>query len=101
MLQFVGKIHGHEQGNPPNFLSFGRGPQFSGMAGLFGGGTPAPAPAPACEETYGLFPCSTSLGGTIILIFVYGQALLVGESTPSANWPRRALTLANAAKARG
>jgi len=88
----------HEQGTPPGFS---RRPQFSGMAGLFGGGTPAPAPAPACEETYGLFPCSTSLGGTIILIFVYGQALLVGESTPSANWPRRALTLANAAKARG
>ena len=55
-----------------------RGPQRKqGMAALFGGGTPAPAAA--CEETYGLFPCSTSLGGTIILIFVYGQALLVGE----------------------
>ncbi len=51
-----------------------------GMAELLGGGTPAPpAPAAACEETYGLFPCSTSLGGTVILIFVYGQALLVGE----------------------
>ena len=52
------------------------------LFGDVGGLSPTPTPAPAstgCEETYGFFPCSTSLGGSIVLIMVYGQTLLVGE----------------------
>ena len=63
------------------------------MAWLFGSPSmppstsPPPAPMAACEETYGIFPCSTSLSGSIILIVVYGQALLIGQSTLRARWP--------------
>ncbi|KAK9907616.1 hypothetical protein WJX75_007049 [Coccomyxa subellipsoidea] len=34
----------------------------------------------ACEETYGVFPCSTSLPGTIALMLAYGFMLLQGAS---------------------
>ena len=34
----------------------------------------------ACEETYGIFPCSTSLIGSIFLVFVYGMLLLKGAN---------------------
>jgi hypothetical protein len=64
------------------------------MAGLYGeppmppSTTPPPhAPMATCEETYGIFPCSTSLGGSIILIVVYGQALLIGQPTLRPRWP--------------
>jgi len=39
--------------------------------------TPAPI-SQGCEETYGIFPCSETLGGSIILCMVYGQMLLIG-----------------------
>jgi len=29
-----------------------------------------------CEETYGLFPCSSTLGGSLFLTFVYGAILM-------------------------
>lgn len=65
------------------------------MSWPFGGmphaSTPPPPPMAACEETYGFFPCSTSLGGSIILIVVYGQALLIGQSTP-CRWSPLQLT---------
>ena len=34
----------------------------------------------ACEETYGIFPCSTSLVGSIFLVCVYGMFLLKGAN---------------------
>lgn len=33
-----------------------------------------------CEETYGIFPCSTSLPGTLLLIAGYGYMLLQGAN---------------------
>jgi len=36
--------------------------------------------ASQCEETYGIFPCSTSLPGTILLIAGYGFMLLKGAN---------------------
>jgi len=34
----------------------------------------------ACEETYGLFPCSSSLTGSIFLTVTYGYLLLMGAN---------------------
>ncbi|KAK9861388.1 hypothetical protein WJX84_011924, partial [Apatococcus fuscideae] len=34
-----------------------------------------------CEETWGVFPCSTSLPGSCILVLVYGRTILY-----AANW---------------
>ncbi|EIE26168.1 hypothetical protein COCSUDRAFT_61158 [Coccomyxa subellipsoidea C-169] len=34
----------------------------------------------ACEETYGVFPCSTTLPGTIVLMLAYGFMLLQGAN---------------------
>jgi hypothetical protein len=27
-----------------------------------------------CEETYGIFPCSSTIPGTLFLVFVYGKS---------------------------
>ena len=36
--------------------------------------------AEVCEETYGLFPCSSSLPGSIFLCLMYGALLLKGAN---------------------
>jgi hypothetical protein len=36
--------------------------------------------AATCEETYGIFPCSTGLMGSIVLMLGYGYALLRGAN---------------------
>ena len=36
--------------------------------------------AAACEETYGIFPCSSSVAGSLMLIAGYGFVLLKGAN---------------------
>mmetsp|Transcript_20031 Transcript_20031/g.47705 ORF Transcript_20031/g.47705 Transcript_20031/m.47705 type:complete len:548 (+) Transcript_20031:15-1658(+) len=40
----------------------------------------AAAPVEACEETYGVFPCSSSFWGSIFLVCTYGYLLLQGAN---------------------
>ena len=40
----------------------------------------ADAATEACEETYGIFPCSTGLAGSLVLIAGYGYMLLQGAN---------------------
>ena len=41
---------------------------------------PSSTEAGGCQETYGIFPCSDSLAGSLVLMGMYGNILLVGAN---------------------